>query len=676
MANLFNQLFNPIPNQNHNADLLQNALSLAQLDPNFSSQQLNHFNPLFQSLPPSVLSKRPNQYELPNAPEKKSKLNPNNPGLPSSGGFPFNLPSGYDSLFPFGGMPGQRGPQRNEQDLMAAGGFLPEALIRGRPEMDLYSQLGLPQLGGGGFPGGQKLGNNQELANAMLLRPELYSLLEGNPAFNGGLFNSQNPFAQLKEPQVQSYNPAMLLNMQNQANLLSDQQRNLNPFLNLPKMPESVNPLNNPNLSQFDDMKQLQQALRTLQQREARPEFPPGINPHALLQQNLTLQDPSMLSLQFLQGEQGLPRELLERQFQSQNQQDKLQQQLNNFNLLQQQQANPSFNPAKPESYFQNPQLLQQMQAANMQGFDPQDMNSLLKQYNKNALQHATNPHEGLANTKRHNILTNINAEALPQNLSIPKKKPEEMMRQPMQLVDLKPTVQIQEEIHPKRSAKEDLREAKNISDAGSYDREPISPSGYEYASTVSTNEVKKKSEDDSYFPDEDLRGGKKAAAMAAAKKKQQQARQNEAIYSQVVAPQKLQERRKNRWQMAQEEKIKEDEITKTEAQQVYVQKIVNTTLGPNHQVQIPDLMLNDYEPIERHPRLKWAPNSIEENDWTDLIEKVEACLRQTVNEEKLIKMLHENENSIPKVLEVIQRDPRKYSQAFAVKLRRPKLMP
>jgi hypothetical protein len=138
----------------------------------------------------------------------------------------------------------------------------------------------------------------------------------------------------------------------------------------------------------------------------------------------------------------------------------------------------------------------------------------------------------------------------------------------------------------------------------------------------------------------------------------------------------KSKERRRNRWQEEKEEleKVKVFDrvkyINETEFGLHDDQKKADCPIGPAHQAVVPVFAPSE---TKRAPTLKWSPEICEDSKMSFLNESIKEKLAIECNDEKLIKLLAENDHNTENVLNLIEADKKKYSKYFQVKLFKPK---
>jgi len=137
-------------------------------------------------------------------------------------------------------------------------------------------------------------------------------------------------------------------------------------------------------------------------------------------------------------------------------------------------------------------------------------------------------------------------------------------------------------------------------------------------------------------------------------------------------------ERRKNRWQIAQDIQIEEQprQTVAIEAENIE-QKIVLTSVGPMNQVELPPFFEEDARPKVREIQFRWNPEAIRVEEFETLVAKVgEILKKEIVDHEKLIKVLKQNDYDAAKTLEMIQQNLKWYVQFFSLRQKKLKIRP
>jgi len=137
-------------------------------------------------------------------------------------------------------------------------------------------------------------------------------------------------------------------------------------------------------------------------------------------------------------------------------------------------------------------------------------------------------------------------------------------------------------------------------------------------------------------------------------------------------------ERRKNRWQIAQDTQIEEQQRQRIEIEPENTeQKIVLTCVGPLNQVELPPFFEEDARPKIREIQFRWNPEVIEGEEFETLVAKVgEILKKENVDHEKLIKLLKQNDYDTKKTLEMIQLNLKWCIQFFSLRQKKLKMRP
>jgi len=143
-------------------------------------------------------------------------------------------------------------------------------------------------------------------------------------------------------------------------------------------------------------------------------------------------------------------------------------------------------------------------------------------------------------------------------------------------------------------------------------------------------------------------------------------------------------ERRKNRWQVAQEEeKVIIEQQPQPQPQTVLVdepetteQKVIQTPVGPMNQIQLPPFFEEDVARSRlRDSQLKWDPEAIKAEEFESLVIRVGEILKiNNVNNEKLTRLLRQNDYDVKKTIEMVQENTKRYVQCFLLRQKKLKM--
>jgi len=154
---------------------------------------------------------------------------------------------------------------------------------------------------------------------------------------------------------------------------------------------------------------------------------------------------------------------------------------------------------------------------------------------------------------------------------------------------------------------------------------------------------------------------------------------QQQIFFSPLLQTKKTVERRRNKWQMVQEQReqeklnekvrlINETEINHDD------QKIVNTPVGENHQAQVPSFVYTDRSSAARRQvKSIWNPEKIDEEMNEKIFVQLPQQLKVEIDQEKMVKLYNQNNGDIDQILKQFEGDEKKCQAYFALKIHKKK---